>query len=119
MSDRQSLIDSVTGRQEIDTSSGRVIFDKVFDTTKDIYMSFVIPQIDVNILTEDVQKILTENSINIAAEYIDMTALRTGLVVFLIDVLPESNKKNRFKPVRKCANIFIAVNQYTKIKIRF
>jgi len=99
MSIRESLIDSVTGRQEIDTSSGRVIFDKVFDTTKDIYMSFVIPQIDVNILTEDVQKILTENSINIAAEYIDMTALRTGLVVFLIDVLPESNKKTDLNPL--------------------
>lgn len=97
MSIRESLIDSVTGRQEIDTSSGRVIFDKVFDTTKDIYMSFVIPQIDVNILTEDVQKILTENSINITAEYIDMTALRTGLVVFIVDAdleLDVSNGEN-------------------------
>ena len=60
-------------------------------------MSFVIPQIDVNILTEDVQKMLTENSINITAEYIDMTAIRTGLVVFIVDAdleLDVSNGEN-------------------------
>ena len=94
MSDRNSLINSVTGRQNIDTSAGRVIFDKVFDSTKDIYVSFVIPEIDVNLLTEDVQKVLTENSINITAEYTDMTIIRTGIVLFVIDASLELDTIN-------------------------
>ena len=94
---RVTLIDSVISRQEIDTSSGRVFFDKVFDTTKDIYISFRVPTIDVNMLTETVEKILTENSINIALDFKDMTALRTGFVVFAVDgdmVLDETNGEN-------------------------
>ncbi len=91
---REALIDSVTSRQAVDTSSGRVIFDKVFDTSKDIYMSFVIPEIDINILTEDVQRLLTQKSVNITAEYIDMTAIRTGLVAFIVDADSELDLLN-------------------------
>ena len=94
---RVTLIDSVTSRQEIDTSSGRVFFDKVFDTTKDIYISFRVPTIDVNMLSETAERILTENSINIALDFKDMTALRTGFVVFAVDgdmVLDETNGEN-------------------------